>query len=81
MILEIMELDYLNCHCRKRLTDQLVEECSENINQNKMTNSTWNEYKNVCNSCTIFIVLLVIFFVISISTSSVFLFLLAFKKE
>ena len=26
-------LDYANCKCRKRLTDKLVEECSENINE------------------------------------------------
>ena len=37
-----------------------------------MTNVTLNEYKNVCRSYTIYIVLLVIFFRISISISSVF---------
>ena len=25
-------LDYKNCKCRKRLIDQLVEECGEDIN-------------------------------------------------
>ena len=30
MILENI-LDYKNCKCRKKLTDKLVEECSENI--------------------------------------------------
>ena len=28
-------LDYKNCKCRKRLTEKLVEECSENIDGNK----------------------------------------------
>ena len=28
-------LDYKNCKCRKRIIDKLVEECSENIYENK----------------------------------------------
>ena len=28
-------LGYENCKCRKRLADKLVEECSENINEQK----------------------------------------------
>ena len=31
-------LDYENCKCRKRLIDKLVKECSESIDENKMTN-------------------------------------------
>ena len=45
-----------------------------------MTNVTLNEYRNVCRSYTIYIVLLVTFFRISISISSVF-FSLVLKKE
>ena len=30
-------LDYKNCICRKSLIDTLVEEYSENIDENKMT--------------------------------------------
>ena len=40
-----------------------------------MTNVTLNEYRNVCRSYTIYIVLLVTFFRISISISSVFYFI------
>ena len=29
-------LDYKNCKCRKRITDKLVEECSENMDGNEM---------------------------------------------
>ena len=29
-------LDYKNCKCGKKLVDKLVEECSENINENEM---------------------------------------------
>ena len=28
--------NYENCKCRKRLIDKLVEECSENIDENEM---------------------------------------------
>ena len=45
-----------NCKCRKRLIDKLVEECSENIDENKLHSNelirvTSNGYKNVCGSC------------------------------
>ena len=67
-------LDYENCKCRNKLVDKLAEECSENIDGNKMIyNGTVNDYRNVCNSCTIYIILLVIFLIISISISSVFI--------
>ena len=70
-------LDYKNCKCRKRLINKLVEECSENIDGNEMLyNETLdvislntillNVYKKVCNSCTIYIVLFAVFFIISI---------------
>ena len=59
----------------KNLVDRLAEECSENIVGNKMIcNSTLNDYGNICNSCTVYIVLLVILFTISISSSSNFIY-------
>ena len=33
-----------------------------------------NDYENICNSCTVYIVLLAIFFIISISSNSVFIY-------
>ena len=45
-------LDYKDCKCRKKLIDQLVEECSENIDENEMIH---NGYRNVGNSCVIYI--------------------------
>ena len=68
-------LDYQNCKCRKRLIDKLVEECSENIDGYEMIyNGALNDYKKICNTCTVYIVLLVIFFIISITISSVFIY-------
>ena len=73
-------LDYKYCKCRKRLVDKLVKECSENIDGNEMIYSDplnaipFNDYGKICNSCTVYIVLLVIFFIVSISISSVFIY-------
>ena len=51
-----------NCKCRKRIIDKLVEECTENIYKNETLDSILlSDYKNVCSSCTICIVLFVIF--------------------
>ena len=35
-----MLLDYENCKCRKKLVEKLVEKCSENIEEVKMTEMT-----------------------------------------
>ena len=65
-------LDYTNCKCRERLIDKLVDECSENIDGNKMLyNETFNViplnvYKKVCNFCMVYTVLFVAFLITSI---------------
>ena len=75
-------LDYENCKFRKRIVDELVEECSENIDGNEMIyNGTLNNYGNVCNPCTIYIVLFIIFLMISISSSSVFIYFHCYLKK
>ena len=61
-------LDYENYKCRKRLIDMLVEECGENIDGNDMIYN----YKKVCNSCTVYIILLVISSTIIICIISAF---------
>ena len=73
-------LDYENCKCRKNIVDELVEKCSKNIDENEMNyNGTLNaiplnDYKKVCGSCTLYIVLFVVFLVTSTVTSSVFIY-------
>ena len=55
-------LDYSNCKCRKRLIDKLVEECTENIEEvSLIETSTKNDHK--CSSCTVYRVLFWIFFI------------------
>ena len=41
-------LDYENCKCRKRLVDKMVEECSENIDEAKLTGIALFEHGNEC---------------------------------
>ena len=66
-------LDYKNC--RNKLVDKLVEECKENTDGNELVyNGTLNDYGKVCNSCTIYIALLVIDFLIIIGISSTFIY-------
>ena len=54
-------LDYANCKCRKRQIDKPIQECSKDINGNEMSfNGNLNDHGKVCNSCSVYIVLLII---------------------
>ena len=68
-------LDYANCKCRKTLVDKLVEKCSENIDEVKIARMALFEHRNDCKSlCTIYVVLIVIVFTISIGIGTYFIF-------
>ena len=55
------------------MIDQLVEKCSENIDENEMIyNRTLNDFKS--SSCTFTIVLFVVFLVTSIVISSIYIY-------
>ena len=70
-----------NCECDKS-SDKLVEECSENIDGNEMIcNGTLNNYRNVCDSCRIYIVWVVIAFLIIIGITSAFIYFDWFLKK
>ena len=47
-------LDYLNCKCRKKLADLLVEKCTENIEETKLVKKALDENKDRCNSYPIY---------------------------
>ena len=76
-------LDFKNCKCRRKIFGELVEECNKNIDENEMIyngvlNVSLSDYK--CNSCTLYLVLFVVFF--AAYALAVFLFfLLLFKKK
>ena len=61
-------LDYKNCMCRKKIVDKLIEECSENIDENKMfCNETLDIISSSDNkatdSCIVHIVLFSVFLI------------------
>ena len=80
-------LGYKNCKCRKELVNKLIEECSENIDGNKMLHNETldviplNDYKKVCNSCTIYIILFSVLFITSIRISIVFIYFQWYSKK
>ena len=59
-------LDYENCKCRRKLVGKLVDECTETVEEVKIAKITLakNENKYKCSSCTLHIVLMIIFFTI-----------------
>ena len=60
-------LDYSNYKCRKKLVDQLVEECTKNINETKLIKvNVENENKDSCRSYVVYKLLFIIFFMINI---------------
>ena len=78
-------LDYKNRKHRNKIIDKLVEKCSENIDGNEMIyNGTLNAIPlnpKVCSSCKIYIVLIAIFLMLSISISSVFIYFHWYLKK
>ena len=74
-------LDYQNCQCRKKLVNKLEEEGSENIDENEMISVTLNDYRSVYGSCTIYIVLFVIAFLIIIGISSALIYFHWYLKK
>ena len=56
-------LDYSNCKCRNKLTDPLVEECTENIEETKLVKKALDENKDRCNSYVIYKALFWTFFI------------------
>ena len=60
-------LYYKNCKCKKSLVDKLVGKCTENIDVVKIAGITLTGHENKCIwFCTIYVVLIVIIFTISI---------------
>ena len=61
-------LDYENCKCRKKLVDKLVDECAETVEEVKIVKITLaeNENNHKCSSCTLYIVLFSIIFIINV---------------
>ena len=71
-------LDYENCNCRRRLVDKLVEECTENIEEAKISRiilaEDENMHKNKCSFCPLHIVLFSIIFAMNIGVGTYFIY-------
>ena len=69
-------LDYKSCVCKKTLARKLLEQCTSVIEENKTYNKTLNvTSSNDCVSCTVYVVLFVVFLLLCSITSSVFFFI------
>ena len=67
-------LDYKTCKCRRRLVNKLVEECTENVEEAKIIETTLTENIHKCSSCTLYIVLFSIIFTINIGIATYFVY-------
>ena len=69
-------LGYSNCKCRKRLVDKLIEECTGNVKEEKITEIALCENKNKhkYSSCTVHIVLFSVIFTINIGIGTYFVY-------
>ena len=67
-------LDYGNCKCRKKLVDELVDECTETVANVKLAKITLAKSKsgNKYSSCTVYTVLFWIFFTINVGGLSTY---------
>ena len=68
--------DYENCKCRKKLVAPLIEECAETFEEMKLAKITLAENENSYkfNSCTVYIVLMIVIFTICKGISAYFVY-------
>ena len=61
-------LGYKNCRCRKKVVAPSIEECTETVEEVKVAKITLagNENNYKCSSCTVYIVLMVVFVTINV---------------
>ena len=79
-------LDYKNCNCRKKIIDKLAEECSENIDGNKILYSETLDIipssdNKKFDSCVVYIILFSVFLIISRSMAIYAYFFLYLKNK
>ena len=74
-------LDYENCKCRKKIVNKLIEECTENVEEVKITLAE-DKNKHKSSSCTLFIVLFLVIFTANVGIGNYFLcFYFYLKKD
>ena len=74
-------LDYENCKCRKKIVNTLIEECTENVEEVKITLAE-DKNKHKSSSCTLYIVLILVIFTANVGIGNYFLcFYFYLKKD
>ena len=71
----IVSVNVTNCKCRKKLVDNLVEECTETVEEMKLAKITLAVYENICKfSCIVNVVFLSIIFTINAGIGTYFIY-------
>ena len=74
-------LDYENCKCRKKIVNKLIKECTENVEEVKITLAE-DKNKHKSSSCTLYIVLILVIFTANVGIGNYFLcFYFYLKKD
>ena len=74
-------LGYKNCACRNSIVNELVEEWTNVIDENKIYNETLNTISsNDCVSCTLYIALFEVFLTARVIIGSSFVYFHWYKK-
>ena len=85
-------VDYRNCKCKNKIIDKLLEKCCENIDESEVLYNEIldavpldaipvNDYKKICGSCTLYIVLFAVFSVACTVISTVFIYFYWHSKK
>ena len=80
-------LDYKNCKYRKKIIDKLIEEPSENVDENKMLYNdildiiSLRDNNKTSDSCIVYIVLFSVFLMINISMAIYVYFFIYLKNK
>ena len=64
--------DYENFKCRKKLDDQIVDECTETVEKRKLAKTTLTDNENSykCSSCTLYTALFSTIFTINVEIAT-----------
>ena len=70
-----VSMNVTNCKCRKKSVDNLVEECTETVEEMKLAKITLAVYENICKfSCIVNVVFLSIIFTINAGIGTYFIY-------
>ena len=76
-------LDHEKCICRKKLVDKSVNECTGNVEELKLAKITLSadENEHKCSSCTLYIVLCSVIFIVNVGIGTYFIYFHWYLKK